>query len=135
MRYLITGTKSSMQLTVGYDERGLLCEVLIVDAVDEKAVDWTVRNVPIMESHVHQVFAAAHLKITVLQVSFRDFWVRYGYKEGKVDCERAWNALSPADQQLAHNYAQRYRESCARDGRKLQYPATYLRAKRWLDHT
>jgi len=135
MRYLITGTKSSMQLILGYDGRGLLCEVQVTDAVDEAAIEWTVRNVPIQESQVREVFKAAHLKMTVLQVTFAEFWQRYNVKEGKLDAEKAWTRMPIADQQLAFDYVQRYRDACLRDRKHLQYPATYLRAKRWLDHT
>lgn len=133
MRYLITGTKSSMQLTVGYDGRGLLCEVQITEATDEKAVEWTVRNVPILEDQVQHVFKAAHLKITVLQVTFDDFWRKYAYKEDKLDAQRAWAALNDADRQLAFNYVDRYKADCTNNRKHLQYPATYLRHKRWLD--
>jgi hypothetical protein len=133
MRYLITGTKSAMQLTVGYDGRGLLCEVQVADATDEKAIEWTVRNVPIHEDQVREVFKAAHLKLTVLQVTFDEFWRKYNIKEDKLDAQRAWAALNDADRQLAFNYIDRYKADCINNRKHLQYPATYLRHKRWLD--
>lgn len=135
MRYLITSTRTSTQLILGYDGRGLLCEVQITDAVDVKALEWTVRNAPVHEEQVSKVFDQPHLRLTILQVTFQDFWLKYAHKEGKLDAEKAWKALTAADQQLAFNYVQRYRDKCIIDRVRIQYPASYLRAKRWLDHT
>jgi hypothetical protein len=135
MRYLITSKRSDTQVTLGYDERGLLNEVLITNAADVAAIEYTFRHAPIREEEVKVVFNQPHLVFTTLNVSFLDFWVKYNNKEGKKDAERAWSRMSAANQQLAFNYIQRYRDACMRDRKHIMYPATYLRAERWLDHT
>jgi len=133
MRYLITSTRTSTQLILGYDGRGLLCELQITDAVDVAALEWTVRHVPVHEDQVRVVFKQEHLRFTTLQVEFDDFWRKYAYKEDKLDAQRAWAALSDADRQLAFNYIDRNKPDCTNNRKHLQYPATYLRHKRWLD--
>lgn len=135
MRHLITSDRTDTRIILGYDARGLLCELQVMDAVDVAALEWTVRHAPIHEADVRKVFHGTHLKFTVLHVNFNDFWLRYAYKEGKLDATRAWERLSQVDQQLAYDYIERYRAACHRDRKALMHPATYLRAKRWLDHT
>lgn len=135
MRYLITGTRSEAKVILGYDANGLLCEVQVQDMPDDVAREWPFRHAPIHEADVKAVFHAAHLKFQVLNVTFQEFWTKYQYKEGKKDAQRAWDRMSEANRQLAYAYVDRYKAACARDRKHLMYPASYLRAERWLDHT
>ncbi|MCW5900456.1 MAG: hypothetical protein KIT10_14420 [Flavobacteriales bacterium] len=135
MRYLITGTKSPGRVILGYDGNGLLSEVQVEDMPNETAQVWPFRHAPLREQDVKAVFRAAHLKLTVLNVTFEDFWRKYDYKEGKKDTMKAWERMPEASRQLAFDYISRYKDACRRDRKHLQYPASYLRAERWLDHT
>ena len=135
MRYLITSNRSAAKVILGYDENGLLNEVQVEDMPDADVQLWPFRNAPLREQDVPAVFKQAHLKHTVLAVSFDDFWKKYAVKEGKKDAMKAWSKMSEASRQLAFGYIDRYRGACFRDGKHMQYPASYLRAERWLDHT
>lgn len=135
MRYLITSIQSEQQVILGYDEKGLLCEVQVSNAADEKALEWSFRHAPIHEADVRIVFKQDHLRFTTLKVTFDEFWRTYRVKEGKKDAMRSWEKLTDAQRQLAFNYIETYRSKCIRDRISMQYPATYLRAERWLDHT
>lgn len=135
MRYLITGTRSPGRVVLGYDTNGMLCEVQVEEMPNETAQEWPFRHAPMREADVKTVFKAAHLKFEVLNVTFDEFWKRYGVKEGKKDALKAWERMSEASRQLAYSYIERYRGNCHRDRKIMQYPATYLRAERWLDHT
>ena len=135
MRYLITGTKSPGRVILGYDGQGLLCEVQVEDMPSDAAQEWPFRNAPLREQDVKAVFHAAHLKFQVLNVTFDEFWKKYGVKEGKKDTQKAWERMNEASHQLAFAYIDRYKGSCHRDGIRMQYPASYLRAERWNDHT
>jgi hypothetical protein len=136
MRYLITSYRSAAQVILGYDAQGLLIEVQVKDMPeDEGTRTWPFRNAPLREADVATVFRSAHLKSTVLNVTFEEFWVKYNYKEGKKDAEKAWIRLSEADRQLAYAYIDSYKGACQRDRKHMQYPASYLRAERWLDRT
>lgn len=134
-RYLITSRRSATQIVVGYDQRGLLNELLIKDAADETAVEFIRVNTPIQEADVASRFAYLKLVVSPLDVTFEDFWFKYGYKEGKKDAMAYWQRMPGTKRQLAFDHVQRYKDQCARDRKHLMYPATYLRAERWLDHT
>ncbi len=135
MRYLITGTKSPGRVILGYDGQALLCEVQVEDMPSDAAQEWPFRNAPLREQDVKAVFHAAHLKFQVLNVTFDEFWKKYGVKEGKKETMAVWERMPEAKRQLAFSYIDSYRAKCNRDGIRMQYPATYLRAERWLDHT
>lgn len=135
MRYLITGTKSAARVILGYDAQGLLCEVQVEDMPDDTAREWPFRNAPLREADVQAVFKSAHLRFEVLGVTFEEFWRKYNYKEGKKDAMKAWDRMSEAARQLAFSYIERYRTRCSIDRKHMMYPASYLRAERWIDHT
>lgn len=134
-RYLITSTRSEAQITLGYDQNGLLCEVSITGFDVPEHRLWPFRHAPLQESELKAVFKADYLRWTVLKVTFEEFWKRYSYKEGKKDAQRAWDRMTEQQRQLAYDHIERYRSACHRDRKHLMYPATYLRAERWLDHT
>lgn len=135
MRYLITSTRSPARIILGYDQDGLLCEVQTSEIPEPDHRLWPFHHAPLRETDVPAVFKAAHLKSTVLNVSFNDFWVKYAYKQAKKDALKAWDRLTEAQRQLAFDYIQRYKDACMRDRKHIMYPASYLRAERWLDHT
>lgn len=134
-RYLITSTRTEAQITLGYDQHGLLCEVQVsnIDVPEHRL--WPFHHAPLQEAEVRRVFSQGHLRFTVLQVTFDEFWRRYAYKEGKKDAQKAWERMNEQSRQLAYDHIERYRAACMRDRKHLMYPATYLRAERWLDHT
>lgn len=72
--------------------------------------------------------------------NFGRFWKAYPRKLAKGDAEKAWNALKPddtlAEQILKAVAAAQKSEDWRKDGGKfIPYPATWLRAKRWLDES
>ena len=135
MRYLITGTKSQARVILGYDGNGLLCEVQVEDMPNETAQEWPFRHAPIREQEVKSVFKQADLKFQVLNATFDEFWKKYGVKEGKKETMGVWDRMPEAKRQLAFAFIDTYRAKCNREGIRMQYPATYLRAERWIDHT
>ena len=135
MRYLITGSRSSARVILGYDAEGLLCEVQVEEMPTDQAREWPFRHAPLRVADVKAVFASAHLKFEVLNATFQDFWLRYNYKAGKKDAERAWGRMSEANRQRAFSYIRQYQADCHRNNKHLMYPASYLRAERWNDHT
>lgn len=134
MRYLITGNHSEGRSIVGYDGAGDLCEVQVFDMPNERAREWVFRSAPMREEALRERIRATRLKVTVLDVTFDEFWKKYAYKEGKKEAQRAWDRMTIAARQLAYDHIDRYRNACMRDRKNLLYPATYLRAERWLDH-
>jgi uncharacterized protein YdaU (DUF1376 family) len=69
---------------------------------------------------------------------FAEFWLAYPNKKAKGDAEKAWNALRPddslTDQILRAVESAKTGEAWLKDGGQfIPYPATWLRAKRWLD--
>lgn len=133
MRYLIPGTMSDGKTIVAYDANGKLCEVQVMDMPSDEAREWVFRHIPLEESRLKEWVKIKNMKVTVLNVTFDEFWNAYAYKEGKKDAQRAWDRLSVANRQLAYDGIQKYQARCRMDRKHLMYPATYLRAERWLD--
>lgn len=134
MRYLITSKRSDVAITLGYDAEGMLCEMKVENMPDAQAREWTFRNMPIREADLAAILARQSLKHQVLNVTFDEFWKKYAYKEGKKDANTAWGRMSEASRQLAYSYIDTYKNACMRDRKHLMYPATYLRAERWIDN-
>lgn len=70
--------------------------------------------------------------------AFNRFWLAYPKHVAKLDALKAWQALKPTpeivDAMLEALAWQRYQPSWQKDkGAFIPYPATYLRAGRWLD--
>lgn len=134
MRYLVNSKRTGVNLTLGY-ENGLLCEMLIEGATDAKAIDWLRTHTPVIELEVLRVFTIIPgVTVRTMDVDFAQFWRAYPRKEGKKEAERVWGNCSNAKRQLAYDYIKRYRDKCSVDGIAYLYPATYLRAERWLDN-
>ena len=134
MRYLVKSNRTGTELTLGYDERGLLCEMLIEGAADAKGIEWLRTNTPVHEGEVQRFGAIDGVTVRTLNIDFPQFWRAYPRKEGKKEAERVWNSMSLAKRQLAYDYIKRYRDITAANGIAYLYPATYLRAERWLDN-
>ncbi|MBK6894710.1 MAG: hypothetical protein IPH00_16670 [Flavobacteriales bacterium] len=134
MRYLVHSKRTGTQLTLGYDERGLLCEMLIEGAADAKGVEWLRLNSPVLEQEVMPAFQKIPgVTVRMITVDFAQFWRTYPRKDGK-KAERVWNNCSNGTRQLAYDFIKRHCDKCAADGIAYMYPATYLRAERWLDN-
>jgi hypothetical protein len=135
MRYLVKSKRTGTELTLGYDERGLLCELLIEGAADAKGVEWLRTHTPVAEAQVQQAFGSIEgVTVRTLNIDFAQFWRAYPRKEGKKEAERVWNNCGLAKRQLGYDYIKRYRDICAASGIAYMHPATYLRAERWLDN-
>jgi len=71
---------------------------------------------------------------------FEEFWEHYPKKKSKGDAEKAWKGISPDPQLFAAiiaavNIQKQSKEWRRENGQFIPYPATWLRAKGWLDAT
>lgn len=135
MRYLVTAHKSGTVLVLGFDARGLFNELLIRESPDGITTQWVIAHIPTVEAELHVRFPSALAKVVPLDVEFDDFYKKYLVKVGKKEAHTYWQRMPLVKRQLAFDYIERYRGICARDRVAPMYPATYLRAERWLDHT
>ena len=81
MRYLITSKRTEAKIILGYDQDGLLCEVQVQDVPEPAHRLWSFHHAPLREAEVPTVFGQPHLKHTVLNVTFEEFWKKYDYKK------------------------------------------------------
>lgn len=63
---------------------------------------------------------------------FAAFWQAYGKKEDKHKCELRWNALPPAERQIALSHVPGY-VAATPEKRYRKNPLTYLNGKCWQD--
>jgi hypothetical protein len=66
-------------------------------------------------------------------ILFEDFYRNYPRKTAKGAARKAWDRLSPEDQEKAVEGALAYSNDPNRDESFTAYPATWLNAERWLD--
>ncbi len=66
---------------------------------------------------------------------FEDFWNLYPRKVGKLDAMKAWSQMARRfDPASIVSGAARFASVCAdKDRQFIPYPATWLRAGRWMD--
>lgn len=135
MRYLITSHKTGMELVLGFDARGLINELHLRNADTPDVIRWVIDHLPVQEAELNLRFPSSLAKVSPLEVDFETFYAKYGNKTGKKDAHGYWQKMPLVKRQQAFDYIERYRALCARDRVAFMYPATYLRAERWLDHT
>ena len=71
-------------------------------------------------------------------VDFNRFWAAYPRRVARLDALKAWHQLNPSsalvDEMLATLAWQSAQPSWLRDGRQfVPYPASWIRAGRWMD--
>lgn len=68
---------------------------------------------------------------------FERFWKTYPRKVGKLDAEKAWKQMARSyDVDAIVRGAEIFARACTYEGKEMQfipYPATWLRAGRWMD--
>ena len=67
------------------------------------------------------------------EITFEQFWNRYGYKRDRISAERAWKRLSAKDKRAAMDGIEAYRKDCAASGRMMCYAQGYINRRRWED--
>jgi hypothetical protein len=78
--------------------------------------------------------SAAKITKIKIEVTFDDFWKRYGLKDDKKVAQRRWSGLTVADRIKAFNYITRYEKILADNPtRQKMLPSTYLNKERWND--
>lgn len=67
------------------------------------------------------------------QVSFEEFWDRYGFKVGKKErVKKKWEAMEQEEQVKAYEYIKKYKVFLAeRPHIQQKYPETYLNTAEW----
>jgi hypothetical protein len=67
------------------------------------------------------------------QVSFEEFWDRYGFKVGKKErVKKKWEAMDKEEQVKAYEYIRKYKMFLAeRPHIQQKYPETYLNTAEW----
>ena len=68
---------------------------------------------------------------------FKEFYAVYPRKVGKLDAEKAWNQMTAHyDKNAILEGAKKFARLCISEGKEKQfipYPASWLRAGRWMD--
>ena len=66
-----------------------------------------------------------------MEPAFQTFWDRYGKKRERGDAMKAWQRLTPEEQQAAIDGIPAYRRQCEERGTAMLYAQGYLNQRRW----
>jgi len=112
--------------------------VRVTGNVELHQVRWVMTNAPTSENDLVKNFQKrvgkkVMIKFLPLDISFDDFWEKYGNKVGKKKrTEHLWSLLNTEDRQKAMVYMEEYNSHLRRNPTLTKlYPETYLFQERW----
>lgn len=132
-RYELISERSNIIVELHYEKQLLQAVIFKGGNARPEYFLFVVKN---METEVKMLTAARHYGYSVEllesgQVTFEDFWERYGYKVDKKRALDKWKKLKPAEQRRAVEYISKYKNELRRTGVAQMYPKTYLQNKIW----
>lgn len=134
--YAATSSNFVGEVYYTFDSDGLLI-CMEFKGIAEKEVHRTLcQKVPVDEQMMlYWKQNSPKMRISLLppDLTFETFWLRYNYKHGKKEAERAWERTSNANKLIAITNITPYDKYIARKNIAKAYPATYLNKERYLD--
>lgn len=111
-----------------------LVSMKIDGELSEEQYEFVMQRIPLKLAHIAmwKKFDKFNLTEEKKQITFEEFYDKYGNKVGKKQAQNTWNRMRKADRQLAYNYIYTYK-SKLKPGTELKYPATYLDQEPWND--
>ena len=132
--YHLTSTAFTGYVSIVFGDNGLLQSTDMSTAtLSEQQQRWFLHNIPSVEADLQRIIASsdtAKIMEVKQEVTFEDFYRRYGNKVGKKEAQRKWARMSKAEQIKAYNFIPKYLQGLTV---AMMYPASYLNAERWND--
>lgn len=133
---MISGDGLDGCITLEYhDKSGMLVGVSLDFELTEKQAIFLSQHFPTNVKLLLEVLKP-NIKAKVEEIKviykFEDFWDKYGNKQGKEDCIKAWKKLTENEQYFAVRHINSYKQSLA-CYQPMLMAATYLNKKRFND--
>lgn len=134
--YVLTSTEFVGELTLAYDEKGLLTTFTNAAQLSELQRGALSRLFPLTYHQLTQLVGQAGsltAKLLPPDLTFEVFWAAYDYPVKKKRAEALWEKLSTNDRIACLNSLSAYTFYLNVKGIEKCYPDTYLRGRRWED--
>lgn len=136
-KYVIMGEGLEGCINLEYhDTSGMLVSCAIDFELTEKQAVFLHQRFPTNVRVLLEVLKP-NIKAQVVEVKesykFADFWKRWDNKQGKIDCEKAWQKLTENERVFAVRYINAYKQTL-QSYQPMLMGATYLNKKRFMDY-
>jgi gamma-glutamylcyclotransferase (GGCT)/AIG2-like uncharacterized protein YtfP len=131
--FIFTSKLFSGFMRFAYDDQGVLQKFENNASIDTKQLLFLQRNFPFAIQDLERIKGKSGKIEENVDITFDNFWNRYGYKKGKVNTQVAWNKLSDAAKWKAIIYIPKYIYECKTAGHEMLYPERYLKYRRFDD--
>ena len=135
-RFIITGTFPGEVYAIYGAEQTLLSLDFRAAELRAEQIDWIKARIPTVaeQEQFNAFLAVGKMMLTVegAEVTFEEFWTRYGRKVNKKRCEAIWSRLSGAKRAKAYFGIMAYFAFLDRvKWRSKADPETYLKEEYW----
>jgi hypothetical protein len=135
-QFIITSNRFNGELLFKYDLNDVLFAFENRATLTDAQYQSTMRNLPLNVKQLLEWGNSPGVKLSEipLDLSFSEFWSKYGYKVGdKKRCEKLWDKLDEAKKTKAIVTIQRYRRFCDTNNIPMVYPERYISQERYLN--
>lgn len=129
-KIIITSTKFSGSLEFEMEDDQVVRIFRNLAVLDDKQQKWLGENFPITLDRLNAMvrdFKSLKAELVEMDLSFDNFWDKYGLKRNRINAEKWWNKLKDADKLLALKNLNPYFAFLERNPHQAKmYPDTYL---------
>ena len=136
-KFQLSSNKTNGIITIVYDDRDMLCCIDWMEAQLSKAqITFLLKNISVSFSDL-EAFILGHNMNCIevgVDISFDQFWDKYGYKVDKKRAKAIWDKMSVQKRLAAyHGIAKYERHLKMAEWRNKMEAKSYLKNERWED--
>lgn len=131
-KYVCTSkTNTEIKLVCVYEDKKLI-EMKAAPCFRQTQLAFIINN-ELWDEDKIIAYKGINITIEKIDVTFDDFWIKYGKKVDKQQAIKEWNKLKDFEQSEAYQGINPYNKFCEKDGRSRKDPCRYLSNKCWLN--
>lgn len=132
-QYLFQSPLFSGQITLGYNENGILIKFINEAELSEMQLNYFTSHFPFRIDNLDFIKGKSGIITEITDISFEHFWNEYGYKKGKLKAEINYKKLTDGEKLKAIMGIRKYRIYCKLKGIDMVYPERYIKDRRYDD--
>lgn len=135
IKYIMTSPQLDGEIEFHFSHTGYLQQLIFRCQPTDKQYEYLWKHQPYTRAAMDAFVKAtpyAHFVISVCEITFDDFWNRYGEKEhsSKKKAQLRWNNMPKSAQIRAYEYIPKYKYNLP-PGVRMKYAETYLNSEIW----
>lgn len=137
-QFILTSSEFHGQVTFIYTDSGNLKMFNDESIMNEPQQRFLLTHLPRTISEIlewKKRSKTAKFREVDFEVSFEQWWEKYGYKTGRLKAVEQWQKLKPIERIRAFEYIDRYKTKKKLEGTALLYPERYLKNRVWEDES